>query len=150
MWGCKGGWNARACYVGLRAFNVRDPHGIHFTDCQYYVPCILNVWVVVRGFYSVLQSLRALNQWSVGGIQAGKICLAVPVGDNPPKGLILGTGPGIVYVEPPAAVPLNNELAAARGEAAAAEEAVLWKLTGQVADAADTLQQALDAVGLVP
>eukprot|EP00884_Botryococcus_braunii_P008293 jgi/Botrbrau1/17465/Bobra.0054s0052.1 len=92
--------------------------------------------------------LSAILRGPLGEIsqKAGKMCLAVPVGDSPPKGLVLGSGPGVVYVEPPAAVPLNNELAAARGEAAAAEEAVLWKLTGRVADGEDTLLHALDAV----
>lgn len=90
------------------------------------------------------------RSWHQGlwGEQGGKVCLAVVVGEAPPKGLILGTGPGVVYVEPPAAVPLNNELGIARAEAASAEEAVLWRLTGQVADVVDSLQQALHAVCL--
>ena len=50
------------------------------------------------------------------------------------------------YVEPPSAVPVNNELAAARGEMYAAEEAVLWKLTGRVADEEAALQETLDKV----
>jgi dsDNA-specific endonuclease/ATPase MutS2 len=37
-----------------------------------------------------------------------------------------------LYIEPPSAVPLNNELIAARGELLTAEEAVLLALTGQV------------------
>lgn len=49
-------------------------------------------------------------------------------------------------MEPPSAVPLNNELAAARGEAAAAEDNVLWKLTGQVIDNLEDMQRALDNV----
>ena len=49
-------------------------------------------------------------------------------------------------MEPPSAVPLNNELAAVRGEAAAAEENVLWKLTGQVIDNLEDMQRALDNV----
>ena len=52
----------------------------------------------------------------------------------------------MLYVEPQAAVPLNNDLAAARGEAYAAVENVLWKLTGLIADAIDDVQQALDTV----
>ena len=50
------------------------------------------------------------------------------------------------YVEPPAAVPLNNDLAAARGELYGAEEAVLWRLTGDVGDARYALQDTLDKV----
>jgi dsDNA-specific endonuclease/ATPase MutS2 len=48
--------------------------------------------------------------------------------------MLLGSsqGGGVVYVEPPAAVPANNELAAARGEAFSAEEAVLYSLTGKL------------------
>lgn len=41
---------------------------------------------------------------------------------------------------------LNNELAAARGEAGAAEENVLWQLTGQVIDNLEDIQRALDNV----
>lgn len=55
--------------------------------------------------------------------------------------------PPFRYVEPPAAVPLNNELAAARGELYGAEEAVLWRLTGDVGDARYALQDTLDKVG---
>jgi hypothetical protein len=90
----------------------------------------------------VVVAVVMLGMWG----QGGRMCVAMAVGDSPPRGLILGTGAGVVYVEPPAAVPLNNELGAARAEAAAAEEAVLWGLTGQVADAEETLQRALDAV----
>ncbi len=39
---------------------------------------------------------------------------------------------------------LNNELAAARGEMFAAEEAVLWRLTGRVVDAVHSIQETLD------
>ena len=49
-------------------------------------------------------------------------------------------------MEPPAAVPLNNELAAARGELYGAEEAVLWRLTGDVGDARYAIQDSLDKV----
>jgi hypothetical protein len=45
------------------------------------------------------------------------MCVAVPVSaEGPPKGILLGSSGGVLYVEPPAAVPLNNDLAAARGE----------------------------------
>jgi hypothetical protein len=50
------------------------------------------------------------------------------------------------YIEPAAAVPLNNDLGAARGELAAAEEAVLWRLTGRVAGAILALESTLDRV----
>lgn len=81
-------------------------------------------------------------------MQGSRVCLAVPGGTTPPKGMLLGssTGGSIVYVEPTAAVPLNNDLAAARGEAYAAEESVLWKLTGIVMEALDSLQHILDVV----
>lgn len=52
-----------------------------------------------------------------------------------------------MYIEPTAAVPLNNDLAAARGEAYAAEESVLWRLTGSVMEVLDSLQHNLDLVG---
>jgi len=52
----------------------------------------------------------------------------------------------VLYVEPQAAVPLNNDLAAARGEAYAAVESVLWKLTGLLADSVEDVQQSLDTV----
>jgi dsDNA-specific endonuclease/ATPase MutS2 len=47
---------------------------------------------------------------------------------------MLGTsvGGGILYIEPAAVVSLNNELAAARAESLAAEEAVLWELSGRL------------------
>jgi len=47
-------------------------------------------------------------------------------------------------------VPLNNELAAARGEAAAAEENVMWQLTGQVIDNLADMQAALAIVSTSP
>ena len=80
--------------------------------------------------------------------QGGRLCLAVPSSDAQPKGILLGgsNAAGVVYVEPQAAVPLNNELAAARGEAYAAVESVLWKLTGLIADAVDDVQRVLDTV----
>ena len=83
-------------------------------------------------------------------MQGHRLCLAVPGDGAAPKGMLLGSSPGgsILYVEPPAAVPLNNELAAARGEAYAAEEAVLWRVTGLVMQHVDSLQHALDTVSL--
>lgn len=48
--------------------------------------------------------------------------------------MLLGSsaGGGLLFVEPPAAVGLNNELAAARGESYGAEEDVLHDLTGSL------------------
>ena len=59
----------------------------------------------------------------------------------------MGSGRGFQYIEPQAAVSLNNELAAARGEMFAAEEEVLWKLTGQLADYMEDIERALQVVG---
>lgn len=74
--------------------------------------------------------------------------MAMPAGEAPGRGVVLGGGGpgGALYLEPPAAVPLNNELAAARGEAYAALEAVLWRLTGLVADAEADARRALETV----
>ncbi len=72
--------------------------------------------------------------------------MAVAAAEKPPRGVLLGSAAGIIYLEPPAAVPLNNELAAARGEAYAAEEAVLWRLTGLVVDADEDVRRALEIV----
>ena len=84
-------------------------------------------------------------------LQGNRVCLAVPGGSTPPKGMLLGSTPGggIVYIEPTAAAPLNNDLAAARGEAYAAEEAVLWRLTGSVMEVLDSLHHNLDVVGFL-
>lgn len=59
------------------------------------------------------------------------------------------SGGGAFYIEPPSAVPLNNELAAAKGEAAAAEEKVMWQLTGQIIDNLADIQAALDIVSFL-
>lgn len=56
-------------------------------------------------------------------------------GSKVPAGsMLLGSSPGgaLSYVEPPAAVPLNNELVAALGEAATAEEEVLYDLSARL------------------
>ena len=45
-------------------------------------------------------------------------------------------------------MPLNNDLVAARGELYAAEEAVLWQLTGAVGEACWAIQDSLDKVTL--
>jgi dsDNA-specific endonuclease/ATPase MutS2 len=80
----------------------------------------------------------------------GRMCCAVAASasDGPPRGILLGSGPGgaVWYVESAAAVPINNELASAKVELAAAEEAVLWRLTGKVADFEADLEHALHAV----
>ena len=80
--------------------------------------------------------------------QGGRLCVAAAAGEGAPRGILLGASDsgGMQYIEPPAAVPLNNELGAARAEAAAAEEAVLWRLTGRLADIDFDLQRALDVV----
>ena len=55
-------------------------------------------------------------------LQGGRLCIAVPVSaDGPPKGILLGSSAGTLYVEPPAAVALNNDLGAARGEVGSAQ-----------------------------
>ena len=85
-------------------------------------------------------------------LQGGRLCVVVPASQQgPPKGILLGTSPGggAYYIEPPSAVPLNNDLAAAKGEAAAAEENVLWQLTGQIIDNLADLQASLDMVRLL-
>ena len=76
----------------------------------------------------------------------------MPSSEAQPKGIVLGgsSAAGVLYVEPQAAVPLNNDLAAARGEAYAAVESVLWSLTGLIADAEDDMQRALDTVSCCP
>ena len=81
-------------------------------------------------------------------LQSGRLCIAVPSSEAQPKGMVLGGSSvaGVLYVEPQAAIPLNNDLAAARGEAYAAVESVLWSLTGLIADAEDDMQLALDTV----
>ena len=76
------------------------------------------------------------------------MCVAVSASDSPPKGVLLGTmaSGAATYVEPSAAVPLNNELSALRAEMWAAEEEVLWKLTGQLADHLEDVERALHVV----
>nr|BAD42336.1 DNA mismatch repair protein Mut2-like protein [Nannochloris bacillaris] len=79
----------------------------------------------------------------------GRMCCSIAASiDGPPRGILLGSGPGGTswYVEPAAAVPLNNELTGAKGELTTAEEAVLWKLTGKVGDLEADLEHALHAV----
>lgn len=49
-------------------------------------------------------------------------------------------GGGIVFIEPAQVVSQNNELAAARAEAMAAEENVLWELSGRVMGVQDDVE----------
>ena len=50
-------------------------------------------------------------------LQGGRMCVAVPISEgSQPKGILLGGSAGVQYIEPPAAVGPNNDLAAARGE----------------------------------
>ncbi len=55
-------------------------------------------------------------------------------------------GGSAYYMEPPAAVALNNERGAARSQVITAEENVLWRLTGLIIDSAPSLQHALEMV----
>ena len=55
-------------------------------------------------------------------------------------------GGSAYYMEPPAAVALNNERGAARSQVITAEENVLWWLTGLIIDSAPSLQHALEMV----
>ncbi len=75
------------------------------------------------------------------------MCLAVADGGRK-TGVVLHVTPGsaTTYVEPQAAIPLNNSLAAARGEAYAAVEAVLWRLSGLVMAVVDSLAHILETV----
>lgn len=96
-------------------------------------------------------NLSVLHHEVLLALQSGRLCVVLPASQQgPPKGILLGSSPGggAFYIEPPSAVPLNNDLAAARGEAAAAEENVLWQLTGRVIDDLEDLQASLDMVGL--
>lgn len=100
---------------------------------------------------AVENRLKAILKGHSGEVSemSGRLCVVLPASQQgPPKGILLGTSPGggAFYIEPPSAVPLNNELAAARGEAAAAEEKVMWQLTGQVIDNLADMQAALAIV----
>ena len=78
----------------------------------------------------------------------GRLCLAVGPGDAPPKGAVLlatGSG-GVCYFEPPAAVAANNALAAARGEADAADASARAGLSAVVGEAAAAVAEGADAV----
>eukprot|EP00892_Ulva_mutabilis_P010253 jgi/Ulvmu1/75/UM001_0078.1 len=94
--------------------------------------------------------LRSLLAKHAGGSEAstyrGRLCVTVPAGEAKGGGVVLGTGAGVKYVEPGAAVAMNNDLAAARAEAMSAEEGVLWGLTGLIIDRHAELAGLLEAV----
>ncbi|KAK9807992.1 hypothetical protein WJX73_000666 [Symbiochloris irregularis] len=93
-----------------------------------------------RGAMSTISSrLQALLRNHSGEVseQGGRMCVAVLASDDPSsRGMLLGStaGGSMMFIEPPSAVNLNNELAAARGRAKTAEDAILWKLTGAIAE----------------
>ena len=80
------------------------------------------------------------------------MCVAVSASDSQPKGVLLGTmASGLAtYIEPSAAVPLNNERSVVKAEMWAAEEEVLWMLTGLLADALEDVARALEVVSPPP
>ncbi|KAF5837995.1 hypothetical protein DUNSADRAFT_3588 [Dunaliella salina] len=81
--------------------------------------------------------------------QGGRVCVAMAGGSKLSAGsLMLGSSPGggLMYVEPPGAVSLNNELAAARGECYSAEEDVLWSLTNQMMGVLEELERMYEVV----
>ena len=71
--------------------------------------------------------------------------------DSVSRGIVISNGgrAGVMYVEPTAAVPINNLLIAARAEAMAAEEAVLWSLTSTIIDSLEQLRSVLDVIVLL-
>ncbi|KAG2444932.1 hypothetical protein HXX76_001668 [Chlamydomonas incerta] len=106
----------------------------------------------LRARVKAIQSRLASMLKGYGGEvsdKGGRVCVALPGGTKlPAGGVLLGSAPGgsLVYVEPAAAVAMNNELGAARAEAQAAEEQVLWNLTGLVMGALEELQDAYRTV----
>ena len=79
--------------------------------------------------------------------RGGRFCVALPDGAPPPRGaVLLGGGGGVRYWEPPGLVSLNNALSAARAEAAAAEDAARFALSGAVAEKFSDLEQAFEFV----
>ena len=119
--------------LGSSSQSIARPSEVHSSACAWYM------------------NLSILHDAVLLALQSGRLCVVLPTSQQgPPKGILLGSSPGggAFYIEPPSAVPLNNDLAAARGEAAAAEENVLWQLTGRVIDDLEDLQASLDMVGL--
>ncbi|GIL91154.1 hypothetical protein Vretifemale_18815, partial [Volvox reticuliferus] len=99
----------------------------------------------LRARVKAIQSRLAALLKGYGGEvsdRGGRMCVAVPAGTKISNGVLLGSSPGgsLQFVEPPAAMGLNNELGAARAEAQAAEEAVLWQLTGLVLGSLEELE----------
>ncbi|KAF6255024.1 hypothetical protein COO60DRAFT_258769 [Scenedesmus sp. NREL 46B-D3] len=81
--------------------------------------------------------------------KSGRLCIAVPAGTRVNNGVMLGSsvGGGMTYIEPAQVVSLNNELLAARAEAMAAEEAVLWELSGRLMGCLEDVETAFSVVG---
>ncbi|WIA43850.1 hypothetical protein OEZ86_010265 [Tetradesmus obliquus] len=81
--------------------------------------------------------------------KSGRLCIAVPAGTRINNGVMLGSsvGGGLTYIEPAQVVSLNNELMAARAEAMAAEEAVLWELSGRLMGCLEDVETAFSIVG---
>lgn len=82
---------------------------------------------------------------------SGRLCVQVAQAAIDPSaasrsGLVVGSGGGTVILEPPAVVPLNNDLQSAKADATAAEDAVLWALTGLLLGSMAELRQALEFV----
>eukprot|EP00873_Tetraselmis_striata_P044957 jgi/Tetstr1/465221/TSEL_009927.t1 len=79
----------------------------------------------------------------------GRWCVAVSDPSTiAAKALVVGSSSGgaVTYIEPQAAVPINNDIAQAMGLASAAEEAALWKLTGEVMEVEQEVSAALATV----
>jgi dsDNA-specific endonuclease/ATPase MutS2 len=95
--------------------------------------------------------------------RGGRVCVAVPEaglgavsgaegGSSPAArrlaatGVLLGSAPGLRFIEPASAVQANNDLGAARAEADAAEEDVLWRLSGLLMGRLAEAEGALEGV----
>ncbi|GBF93591.1 DNA mismatch repair protein [Raphidocelis subcapitata] len=80
--------------------------------------------------------------------RGGRVCVAVAAGTKVAGGVMLGSMPGggVVFIEPPQVMGINLELIAARAEAMAAEEAVLWELTGRLMGVLHDVTACFDAV----
>eukprot|EP00798_Chlamydomonas_sp_ICE-L_P011589 gene11589-34292_t len=65
---------------------------------------------------------------------SSRLCSRGVGGDKMVNGIVLGSSPGggMMYIEPQAAVPFNNELIGARAIAMEAEEEVLFELSGKL------------------
>jgi len=96
--------------------------------------------------------------------RGGRVCVAVPEaglgaaglssegGSSPAArrlaatGVLLGSAPGLRFIEPASAVQANNELGAARAEADAAEDDVLWRLSGLLMGRLPEVEAAFEGV----